>query len=404
MVSGSDSLAWVGMDNQLYVRDGQGVRRVTWPTGPGPSSGWGVSDKGNACSWPCWSPDRRWLACFHRSIDHDSAVSEVSLDVIEVDGVEERRLAAFQGRLPIYAQWSPSGEQIAVLCQDEDELLLSICEMEELGRCRDVESGAPLFFSWMPDKEGLLVHVGSRMTETSRVVVRQPSEGEDVLITDQPGAFCTPLILQGKPLYVVAQGGNSRLRMAALSSSVARCEDDDQDLFDFDGLVAMVPSPRRGQIAAASAKRGEGTPYDGVWVLEPGASAIKVWDAPCMAFFWTPDGSRLLIASLAPEEGHVTWDLIDVQSLESRTLCRFWPSRDELFFLHFFEQFTESHPPISADGRTLVFSGRLDLNHVVEQEQPGVPKVMTIDLDGEQTAPCVVAAGIFGVFPPWSKG
>ena len=76
-------------------------------------------------------------------------------------------------------------------------------------------------------------------------------------------------------------------------------------------------------------------------------------------------------------------------------LCRFWPSREMLFYLHFFDQFVRSHHLVSADGRFLVFSG-----HLHEDGPPeGPPKIQHQNVRGE--APIrVVSAGFFACFCP----
>ena len=64
-------LSVVGHDNQLHVvrADGTGRSQVTWPKQLDASARWGGVSAEDMASWPCWSPDGRWLACFQVGAD-----------------------------------------------------------------------------------------------------------------------------------------------------------------------------------------------------------------------------------------------------------------------------------------------------------------------------------------------
>ena len=50
------------------------------------------------------------------------------------------------------------------------------------------------------------------------------------------------------------------------------------------------------------------------------------------------------------------WQFWDNNDNVIKDIGKFWPTREQLFFLHFFEQFSLSHNILSADGEAFYFS------------------------------------------------
>jgi hypothetical protein len=372
--------------------DGVGLRQVTFPKAEGPMVRWGARSGDDHWSWPSWSPDGRWLSCF-QGAGSDEVQGPAAVYAIEVDGVEERQLCTFEGQVPIYARWSPKGHHLAVLVQDEDELQLSVCGVERLGARRVVDEGVPLFFSWTPAGERLVVHVGSRRDAHGRLVVRDPlGSGEDLLFPDSPGSFCTPVFLGEDVVYVVNQEGGGSVACVARPDGRGA-----EPLIRLEGLLAVVPSPLGDRVAVGAAPRGESTPYKGVWVAGRGREPSRVAEADCAAFFWTPDGSRLVYAAVDADRTAMSWWVVCADGGRPRRLATFWPSRDQLFFLHFFEQYAGSHSLISPDGRLLVYASHPAPTDAGDDRSA---LIHLIELDAEAPVPRAVAEGSFAVFAP----
>jgi hypothetical protein len=312
---------------------------------------------------------------------------------VEVDGVEEQALVALEGELPIYAQWNAQSDKLAVLAQDQDELVLWTCRLGVIGERRPVDQGVPLFFSWAPTGDRILVHVGRRATHAGRVILRDP-EGtdEDHLMAPVPGAFCTPLFVDGLAVYVVAVSeGRSTICVEDLDVPPAP-----RILATFEGLIAMVPRPGHSELAVGAAAIGDASPYQGVVLLPVDGSAGRtLLDEPCLAFFFDPKGERLLYVKAGARGQGVTIHRLDVDSAERHLLGRFWPSPDQLYYLQFFEQFCQSHPLVAPDGRTLLFSGYEDPSL---QGRDASPRIFAVDLLDEAPLPRVVGEGSFAVF------
>ena len=387
-------IAYVGADKQVHVVGPRGGahRQVTYGQGPGAMSAWGVPQVRDHSSWPCWSPDGQWLACFQNHAQPDGD-GPAWLTVLEVDGVEERRLAQLPDGLPLYIQWNAQGRRVAALTQVEDLLELAVCEIGEIGAHRLVEQGVPLFFSWFPDGRRLLVHTGER--EGAKRLVQRAADGDgfDAVYEDAPGSFCTPLVMGEQVIYVSPRGQVADLCTADLQGQRSRV------LAELEGLVAVVPSPDKGVIAYSSAARGSEALYDGVWVIgtDGHTEQRRIYDGPAKAFFWSPDASQVLIASPAQRQPGMNWRLVDVQSGIVRDLGVFWPSQDQLFYLHFFEQFSQSHPLISPDGTLLVFAGHPGPDRDSDDVRS---RIYVVDITEDEPAPVEIALGDFAVFSP----
>ena len=115
------------------------------------------------------------MACLQTRIIGTES-QETWLTVVEIAGVEERRLALVEEGYPIYVQWSPDSAHLALLTQEESHLVLGLCSISKIGAYRVVEEGAPLFFSWTHDSRRLLIHSGSG--GETRLIVRDVIGGE----------------------------------------------------------------------------------------------------------------------------------------------------------------------------------------------------------------------------------
>ncbi len=384
-------IAFIGTGRQVHVirPDGSSRRAVTYPRQLDALSRWGGAAANDACSWPCWSPDGSWLACFRA---HRGRTGSETVNIVEVDGVEERQLLRIPAGAPVYAQWSPSGDALAVVLQTQQHLELWICDPDRVGEQRLIDHGAPLFFTWTPDSRHLLIHAGNREGRPGRLLLRDRAAGTPpALFATPPGSFCTPLIVGGQAIYVSREGTDSVLFAAQPDGSTPA------ELTRLEGLLAIVASPDQDRVAVAASDAGERTPYQGIWLVDlVDGHTVRATDESCLAFFWSPTGEELVYVGWDDRQTCLWWRIIDLKSGQTRSLCPFWPSRDQLFSLQFFEQFVLSHPAISPDGRALVFSGHDNPDLADSRRSP--PQVHVLRLDTPDSIPRAVATGNFCAF------
>ena len=278
-------LAYVGDDEQLHVV-GPGLdaaRPVTFPVAAGRL--WGGGAQG-ASTWPVWSPDRRWLACFQSEGPAGETPTQVAVSA--VDGVEERVLLRLEGTLPVHLQWSPDGQHLALLVQHEDVLQLWTCPLGG-GAGRLIDEGAPLFFGWIGGGARLFVHSGGATGGPGRLSLRAVGgTGEDDPLDDLPGAFTSPHAAGRWLFYARSSPGGSEL--------VARegARGDARALMESDRLLAFLPDPT-GEQVAVSAGAAAGDLYDGLQVIEVATGRTRrVATGALVAFTWRPNGGLVL--------------------------------------------------------------------------------------------------------------
>jgi hypothetical protein len=102
--------------------------------------------------------------------------------------------------------------------------------------------------------------------------------------------------------------------------------------------------------------------YSGITLVDVATGQAKeLEDGEVVSFFWAPCSKRMVSMAFDHEAG-MRWSVLDVENSRKRELgTNFYPSREFVYFSWFFDQFANSHPPISADGTRLVFAGHLGL-------------------------------------------
>jgi TolB protein len=151
----------------------------------------------------------------------------------------------------------------------------------------------------------------------------------------------------------------------------------------FDGLLTFVASPDGERIAYQVLEEESALPLT-VIDLDTGES-VEVTDAPIAAYFWSPDGQRLLFLQPERDEDQIwfRWGVWDGTS--SFLLPRFVPSllflRD---YLQFFEQYAQSISLWSPDGSAFAYPGMNEAGEEgiwIQSAQPDRAPVLVADGD-----------------------
>lgn len=373
------AIAVVGLDRQIHLARAGGLRQLSMDLGADPLLRWGRPDMPrSAWSWPSFSPDQNKLACIELPAGEDLA-DPARVQVLHSDGLRQQVLFESHGRVPIYCSWSPDGTQVAVVLQDEEELSLTALSLDG-SPPRELDVGAPLFFSWLG--KDVLVHAGSGGPK--RVVLHRARD-EDMLLDGTPGAFCVPLALGGYLWHVQRQGG---LEYLVRTDQAGQTE----TLRPVHGLVALVADG--DSLLLGQAPAGPGSPYKGVHRvdLRSGLSS-QLSEQPCLAFYALPKRGEIATVAIDNQRNCLAWHTVDSSGL-SQERAAFWPSREFLWSLQFFEQFSLSHPPVDPRGERLVFAGH----------RPGADphqsrsEVFVLDLDSGGPARSL-CSGSFACFP-----
>ena len=388
----SGCLAFIGGDRQLWtvLADGSGHRQLTYDLNIASQSPWGGLQSTEHRSWPCWSPDGRWLSCFQTSdtVDSDGAAW---LTAIEVDGVEEKRLVSLDEGYPIYSQWSPDSSQIAVLMQQADQLAVAVASVDTIGAFRLIEEGVPIFFSWTDDSAKMLIHSGSQ-GETRLVLRAVEGSDPDQYFSKNPGSFSTPAVMGKRAVFVADEDGKSVLCVSDLEGGSV------QEVERLKGQVAHVVSPCQRFIAFTTLIPGKSRSSQGLWVADIEKGGVQeLMTTEVVAYFWLPQSDGLLVVNRGRSPIEFYWNHVGLDGGDVRKLVSFYPSQDQQFFLRFFEQFAHSHSPVSPDGTMFTYAGHPDPR---KNSADTSSRIHVVRLCGEHPESEVLVPGEFAVFAP----
>jgi TolB protein len=328
---------------------------------------------------PTWSPDGRSVAWVHVEVTEAGALS-ASIATAGDDGT--RPSASRTAVVPFYLSWDPTSSRIAYLGAPSDTFIeLGIVEVAGRTSVTSLDAGQPVFFSWGPDGDQLLVHIGAERLD------RLGLDGSTSAVGDRPGTFSVPVwTADGKTLvYSSVDEGGQRLVARNVNADRGR------PLVPYEGLIAFVVSPDGERVAFQVIQPGRILPLSVIDV--DGGETVEIVDAPIASFFWSPDGERLLYLDPDPLPDDTglwfRWGVWDGTS--SFVTPRFAPSRlISVEYLQFFEQYAQSMRLWSPDSRAFAYPG------TSEDGQEGI----WIQSARPDRAPVLVAEGDFVAWSP----
>lgn len=292
---------------------------------------------------PTWSPDGH-VAWVHVALTEAGALAAV---IASAGGDGTERAEARTSVVPFYLSWDPTSSRIAYLgSPSENDIELGILEVVGRSSGTALDTGQPFYLSWAPDGDQLLVHVGEDRLE------RLGLDGSLTTVADRPGLFRVPVWTEDGRTFVYASadpdGGG--LVVHDIES------DSGQLVMPFDGLLTFVVSPDGERLAFQVLEEQRALPLS---VLDLGTGeTVEIADALMAAFFWSPDGERLLYLDPEPAEGQIwyRWGVWDGTS--SFMTARFVPSLLIVGeYLPFFEQYAQSMNLWSPDGSAFAYPG-----------------------------------------------
>lgn len=293
---------------------------------------------------PTWSPDGARVAWVRVEASEEGGVSSVVATAGREGG---HRSESTTGTVPFYLFWDPTSSRIAYLGPSgPDAIELGVVEADGDGEAAPLDTGRPYYLSWAPEGDQLLVHVGEDRLD------RLALDGSLTAVADQPGTFTAPVwTADGRTfVYASVEPDGQRLLVHDVGAEAGRA------LVRFDGLINFVVSPDGGRIAFQVLEEEGSLPLS---VLTVGTGdTVEVTDAPTAAFFWSPDGERLLVLDPDPsaERFWYRWGVWDGTS--SFVTPRFVPSlllAGE--YLPFFGQYAQSMSLWSPDGTAFAYPG-----------------------------------------------
>jgi TolB protein len=291
---------------------------------------------------PTWSPNGRRVAWVHLEVTEVGALSAV-IATASGDGTEPS--GARTAVVPFYLSWDPTSSRIAYLgSPSQNGIELGILEVAGRSSGTPLDSGQPFYLSWAPAGDELLVHVGEDR------LARLGLDGSLTTVADRPGTFSVPVWTPDGGTFFYATDGAKGQRLVARDVEA----ETERPLVPFDGLISFVVSPDGERIAFQVVEEQSALPLS---VIDVGTGeTVEITDAATAAFFWSPDGERLLYLDPDEEQFWYRWGVWDGTS--SFLTPRFVPS--ELIvgeYLQFFEQYAQSMSLWSPDGSAFAYPG-----------------------------------------------
>ena len=364
----SDLIVYNTLDGQIALIEPDG------------SNSWNITDGERFYAWPLWSPDGGVIA-FSGPERRTDGSEGLALFVHSLEDretrtvyVNERGMGPILPEMPHYSYFSPDGSRLAFMASVPSGLTLFVTDPISDTEPTPLIRSSPLYASWSPDSDRLLVHGGAdhylvTIRDGSGTVARLGARAVNYRVPDWSSHSGNVAIVSQDPsgkggIYTTDAGG---LDMRLIAETP--------------GHAAFLWSPGGELLAVARSRLSGGTAYDGVRLFSSmGVPQPIGIDDPVAAFFWSPDGSRLAYVTEGTGGGYLQWKILDTGTGESWPVAEFVPSLPQTTIFRFFDQFAHSHSPWSPDSRSLVFSGILRAEGVsasVGRRQ--TPQIIVVD-------------------------
>jgi TolB protein len=282
--------------------------------------------------------------------------------------------------VPFYLFWDPTSARIAYLgSSTEAEIELGIVDVAA-GEATALDAGRPFYMSWEPAGQELFVHVGTDRLDRLEI------DGTTTTVHERPGTFDVPVWVSDGMSLVYASVSREGQRLVAHDLDEDRVE----ELVRFDGGITFVVGPVGSRVAYQVASGPDDAAPLVVLDRETGA-VEEVVTGFVPAYFWSPDGTKLLylVTDVGPEGVWLRWGVWESES--SFTTPRFFPT--EVFardYLQFFQQYAQSMTLWAPDGSAFTYAGTNESGVAGVWIQPAV----------EGIEPVLVTEGVFAAWSP----
>lgn len=388
-----DRIAYADRDGQVWTvsPDGTDPRRVD------PGDGF--------FTWPTWSPDGRRIALSGVATDVTEERRAVLLDLDTGTGEANQLHLGESGvttlvatDAPHYVSWSPDGERIAFIGATAGGLSMYLHDLSDGEGPRVVLDDAPLYLDWSNDSTRLIVHRGAEHFLVEALSATAVPIDVPIIGTYYRVPAWGP---SGRDFNYVALNG--RLHWTLMNADAGGKRTEFVDTVPLG--AAFLWSPNGMTLALSDSDVDLFPPlgvrlYRTVGLYDAGGTkqAPEIEDA--VAFFWSPDSTKLAYLTLGEVFGTVRLMVLDATSGERWPIVEFVPTDRQLTVYQFFDQFAASHLMWSPDSTKLVFSGRI-LSQAVSAAsgRQTVDSVIVANADGLSES-VAIAEGLLAFWSP----
>ena len=369
-------IAFVGLDHQVYLVDPNGgapsaltrgetgrMTRVSGPIRAVSQVQSGQPSSQQRFSWPTWSPDGRTILAQGITVAGGTIAQQAGiyrLDVSHPGTVAPLYENREHG--PIYLYFSPAGQDVAALLNQPRGVGLALFAVSD-GEMHPLGLGFPYYFSWRNDGGAIVTHTGGVPAEDHAASVtlmdvrgvRQGGKPEVTELTNKPVLFRAPAWSPdgSQVAYAVSREAGHGATLVVRSM-----DGQERSLAPVSSRVVFSWAPDGKTLAVAEATTPNNLLFGGVNLVHLSDGHRETLYAGAVgAFFWSPDGSQLLVAAPEFDSAEWRWEVVSRSSRRVRQIGRFFPTPEFQFLAPHFDQFAQSHHFWAPDSRHFVYFG-----------------------------------------------
>lgn len=356
--------------------------------------------------FPTWSTDGR-LAFFCCDLRFSPQIL-LEVYVASQDLTAAKLMYQAQSEGYTYSYWSPANCTEGDACRDlavlvtrpNDSFKVEVLRQNAQGvTTRTIGTGAPFYFSWNSDGQQMVWHRNNRLLSFFDVLT-------NTIIDD--GA--TPSFFQAPAWSPVDDRAAVVIEDSPSSSALVIFEAGQQRVLkgNLRGITNFSWSPD-GRYIAYRLLTQDGITAIEVLDADSGAIVTSSPSSSAIAFFWSPDSTRLAYLTpelsggasggqfiaytqvVQPERIMVSWNVLDIATGNSRQISSFTPTESMVYLLGYFDQFNQSHNLWSPDSRYLVYGEVVDYS-------TSATSVSFVDTLADTPMPVSIMPGEIGIW------
>ena len=381
-------IAYVDLEGRIHIMRPDGVSD--------PDT---ISPKEGFFTWPVWSPDGTQIA-FSGLPPGDSGPGPLTLYISQIAQNETRviytndpGMGPILNGMPHYPIWSPDSSHLAFMASVSQGLTLFLDDISDDEDAIVVLRDSPLYASWSADSRYLMVHAG-----VDHFLVEVATGQSMAAFTSQGIGYRAPAwwpLDSSKVALLQSESGVQNLYIADVETGERTLID------EIPVNVAFLWSPDGSSLAVAKSGLQNDPIFQNVSIFSPNGvkKPIEV-EGNILAYFWSPDSSKLTYIILTRNRGVLRVMMLDTNTGERWPLIDFAPSPDQSTIFQFFDQFAHSHSPWSPDSRSLVFAGRLQGDGIsASLNRQTAPQIYVLDV-GPNPSVSSIADGFLAFWAP----
>ncbi|HSD09902.1 MAG TPA: hypothetical protein VLF14_02895 [Candidatus Binatia bacterium] len=370
-------IAFIGLDHQVYLADPNGgePRALTRPEAGRMAAedvtmsriahvqGQSPDTPERRFSWPTWSPDGQALVVQGATVTFGGGVQQAGiyrLDPSQPGVITPLYENPEHG--PIYLYYAPTGREVAALIAEPGGLGLALLRVSD-GELRPLGLGFPYYFGWRSDGDAIVTHTGGtpeegHSAEVTLIDVRGARRGgkpDVTTLSSAPVLFRSPSWSPdgNNVAYAVRREGGRGASLVVRSKN-----GEERALATVSSRLVFTWSPDSKAVAIAEATTPDNLFFGGINLVHlADGHRETLYAGPLGAFFWSPDGSQLLVAAPEFDSGEWRWEVVTRANRQVREISRFFPTPEFQFLSPHFDQYAQSHRFWAPDSRHFVYFG-----------------------------------------------